>query len=60
MTMKLPKDIYVTWQEPESGDPYLMVNTELFDAADPDGNVTIVGVYHLVEQKKLKRVVEVL
>ena len=61
MTMKLPKEIYVTWRELESSDPFLSAETKLFDVADPDGgNVTIVGVYHLVEEKKLKRVVEVM
>ena len=58
--MKFPKELYVTWQGPESGDPFLSADTKLFDAADEDGDVTVVGVYHLAYTKKLKRVVQVL
>ena len=57
--MKLPKTIYVNWEEPESGHPYLAATPHLFDAADPEGDVTLVGVYTLTGTKKLKRVVEV-
>ena len=58
--MKLPKEIYVTWQEPESDGPFLSAETSLFEAADADGEVTVVGVYKLVYTKKLKRVVQIL
>ena len=58
--MKFPKEIYVTWQDPESDKPFLSAETKLFEAADTDGEVTIVGVYKLVYTKKLKRVVQIL
>ncbi len=56
--MKFPKTLYVTLQEPESGDPYFSADTKLFDATDPDGDETLVGVYTLTGTKKLRRVVQ--
>ena len=56
--MKFPKEIYVTWQEPEVDTRFLSVETTLFKAADPDGEITMVGVYRLALIKKLKRVVQ--
>ena len=53
-TKKLPKTVYVCWEIPSSGDPYLECSNDfLFFGADG----TEVGVYEL-KHTKIKRVRE--
>ena len=55
----LPKVIYVAEERGSDGSTWLNATRQLFDAAADDGSERVVGVYKLVETKRVKRVVQV-
>ena len=55
----LPKLVYVVEERGTDGSTWLLATQQLFDAAADDGSERAVGVYKLVETKRVKRVVQV-
>ena len=56
--MKLPSMIYVRIEEPENDEAYMLAYDNLDDAAT-DECIEVVGVYKLVEKKRVHKVTQV-
>ncbi len=57
MTKKLPKTIYVKWEEPRSDEPYMVAGQD-FDGMVDVGGRTVIGTYQLVETTTAEMVVK--
>ncbi len=57
MTKKMPKTIYVKWEEPSNDDPYMVAGQD-FDSMVDVGGKTVVGTYQLVETTTAEMVVK--
>jgi hypothetical protein len=56
MTKKLPKTIFVKWQEPRADEPYLAASEEMYGMIEI-GEKAVVGTYQLVETTEAEMVV---
>lgn len=49
---KLPKEVYVYWNEDKDCDPFLLVYDDLVDAAESAGERVLIGTYRLESDAK--------
>lgn len=56
MTKKLPKTIYVKWEDPRNDEPYMVAADEMYGLVDVGGK-TKIGTYQLVETTEAEMVV---
>ena len=58
MTKKMPKTIYVKWEEPGGREEPFMLAGEDFDGMVDVGGKTVIGTYQLVETTTAEMVVK--
>ena len=58
MKKKLPKKVYVAWEDAVTGEPYLIAQETELDLVDV-GDTRTVGIYQLVETVTLSAKVEI-
>ncbi len=57
MTKKMPKTIYVKWEQPSNDEAFLVAG-EWFDGMVEVGGKTVIGTYQLVETTTAEMVVK--
>jgi hypothetical protein len=56
MTKNLPKNVYVKFEKPANGEPYLIASEQMYGMIEI-GEKTVIGTYQLIETTEAEMVV---